>query len=147
MPQMYIRIHVKYPLLLSNFNEAWTFSADFRKILNCQISWKFYQWEPSCSMRIDGHEFSERAQNDTTSLAWRVLPIFEEDTWREYKIAHSVLKTTRTDTFVKFYQAIVLPVLPYETETWTTTQQLRRIDTLQKFRVCRPIAGGTVYYH
>jgi len=31
-------------------------------------------------MRIDGHEFSERAQNDTTSLAWRVLPIFEEDT-------------------------------------------------------------------
>jgi hypothetical protein len=48
------RLHVKYPLFLSEFNETWLFSTDCRKILKNKISWKTVQWEPSCSMRTDG---------------------------------------------------------------------------------------------
>jgi len=29
--KMYIGVHVKYPLFLSDCNESWTFSKDFRK--------------------------------------------------------------------------------------------------------------------
>ena len=33
---MYIGLHVKYPLFLSDFNENWSFKTDFKK--NTQIS-------------------------------------------------------------------------------------------------------------
>jgi len=46
-------IHVKYPLLLSDFNETWIFSIVFLKILKHQISRKPVQLEPSCSMRVE----------------------------------------------------------------------------------------------
>jgi hypothetical protein len=51
---MYIGLHVKYPLLLSDCNETRIFSAYFRRIFKYQISWKSVQWETSCSMRTDG---------------------------------------------------------------------------------------------
>jgi hypothetical protein len=50
---MYIGLYVKYPLFLSAFNETPIFSADLRKFLKCQISWKSVLWEPSCYMRTD----------------------------------------------------------------------------------------------
>jgi len=34
---MYTGIHVKYPLLLSDFRETWIFLADFLKILTCDM--------------------------------------------------------------------------------------------------------------
>ena len=33
---MYIGLHVKYPLILSNFNETWIFPTDIRR--NAEIS-------------------------------------------------------------------------------------------------------------
>jgi hypothetical protein len=36
MSQMYIDLHVKYQLLLSDFSKSWTFLTDFRKTLKYQ---------------------------------------------------------------------------------------------------------------
>jgi hypothetical protein len=57
---MWKRLHVKYPLFLSDFIETWIFVTDFWKASKCQSSWKSVQWESSCSVRTDrwtdGHD-------------------------------------------------------------------------------------------
>ena len=60
--KMYIGVHVRYPLFLSDFHETWIFSTDFRKILKYQILCISAQWEPSYA---DGR--TER-RTDTTKL-------------------------------------------------------------------------------
>jgi len=50
----YLPPTVGYPLLLSGIKENRNFSTEFRKILQYEISRKYVQWEPSCSMRRDG---------------------------------------------------------------------------------------------
>ena len=51
---MWKRHHVKYLLFLSDFNETWIFSTDFRKKLKYKVSSHSMQSEPSCSVRMDG---------------------------------------------------------------------------------------------
>jgi hypothetical protein len=51
MVKKYIGRHIQNPLLLSDFNETWICSTDFRKALRYQILWNFVQWEPSCCRR------------------------------------------------------------------------------------------------
>ena len=58
---MFSGLHVKYLLFLCDINETWIHSTVVQNILKYQISWKFVQWEPSCSMRTDG-------QTDMTKL-------------------------------------------------------------------------------
>jgi len=43
--KMYIGLHVKYQLLLSDIDETLIFSTDFRKILKQQIQLKSVQWQ------------------------------------------------------------------------------------------------------
>ena len=58
---MYIGLHVKYRLFLSDFNETWIFYTYFGKIPKYQISWKSIQLEPICLKRMD-------RQTDMTKL-------------------------------------------------------------------------------
>jgi hypothetical protein len=50
---MYIGLHVRYPLVLFDFNDTWIFLTGIWKNLKYQISWKSVQWEPSSSTRTD----------------------------------------------------------------------------------------------
>jgi hypothetical protein len=67
----YTGLHVYYLLFLSDFNEAWVLSTDFRKLLKYLISWKSARWKLSCSVRKDRHDeanyrlsqICERARN------------------------------------------------------------------------------------
>ena len=54
LSHMYIGIHVKFPLFLSDFKENWIFLTNFRKTLKYKTLWKSVQWELSCCMRTDG---------------------------------------------------------------------------------------------
>ena len=51
---MYIGLHVKYMLFLSDFNETVIFSTGFRIFLKYPISRQSVAWEPSFSMQTGG---------------------------------------------------------------------------------------------
>jgi len=80
---MYIHLHVKYLLFLSDFSETWIFWTDFLKILKNQISWKSVHLEPSSTWRdgqtdlakliVSFRSFGNASKNGTGS--WDVMPI------------------------------------------------------------------------
>ena len=65
LSQIFICLHVKYPFFLSDFNETWISSGDFRKIHKCPFSCNLVQWDPGCSGRLDGRTEGE---TDITKL-------------------------------------------------------------------------------
>ena len=96
---MCIGLYVKCPLFLSNFNEPWIFSTDFRKTVTYKILWKSVQWEPSCSLRKDGQtdeqtgmvklivaftNFSNGLKNVAVNLLtnWTSINFFKNDSKR-----------------------------------------------------------------
>ena len=51
---MYTGLHVKYALVLSDFNETCIFLDRFSKNTKISNSIRSVEWEPSCSIRTDG---------------------------------------------------------------------------------------------
>ena len=77
--KMYIDLHAKYRLFLSDLNETWFFWTDFREILKFKMFWKYVQWEPICSMRTDREADGRTDRNDEAnscfSQFWERAPI------------------------------------------------------------------------
>jgi hypothetical protein len=89
MIKIYIGLHVKYPLLLSDFNETWIFWTDFRKILKYKILWKSFLWETICCTR----------KTDTTKVIGNRKVIL----WTSLKLFNiNVAKLNETSTSFSF---------------------------------------------
>jgi hypothetical protein len=66
---MFIDLHIKYPLLLSDFNETRVFSTGMLETLKYQNSRISVHWQSNCSMRTD--RLTDRptdGQTDVTKL-------------------------------------------------------------------------------
>jgi hypothetical protein len=68
--KMYLGLHVKYQLFLSDFDETWIFSTFFLKIFSYQIYRQPVQWEPSFSMRTDGGTDGQRDMTEIIVVFW-----------------------------------------------------------------------------
>jgi len=62
---MYIVLHVKYPLLLSDYHETWIFSTDFVQIY---LNIKFHNNSSSGSLVILGRRMDERTDRQMDKL-------------------------------------------------------------------------------
>jgi len=90
--KIYICLHAKYPLLLSDFNETWTFSTDIRIILKH----KFHKIRSVAAELFRADTRTERQ----TRRSWESL----------FAILRTRLKTKRSGiTYLLYYCTAVVP--------------------------------------
>ena len=53
----------------------------------------------------------------------------------------------RTETILKIYNTLVLPIFLYGSENWTLTASQRRRTEAAEMKLLRPLAGYTLYVH
>jgi len=109
---MYIGLHVKYHLLLSDFKGTGIFSTDFffSKILKYIISSKCVRWEAGCSLPVDGKSRRDVANTHFSQFCKKPLKksiSFSESTFSVllYRGADKSLARpgTKQATFPTFY--------------------------------------------
>ena len=70
---MYIGLHVKYRLLLSDFNGTWILWTDFRNIFKFKISWKSVLWKLNCYIRTDRRDVTNSRFAQFCESGWKLL--------------------------------------------------------------------------
>jgi hypothetical protein len=95
---LYLSFNAKYPLFLSDLNETWIFSTNFRKVLKYEILCISVQWGPSCFRRTSGRTdmtmlitlFAILRRHLRINLIYvrpdMCQPIFRVITWRVWKL-------------------------------------------------------------
>jgi len=86
------KLHIMYLLFLSDFNENWILQTDFGKILKFKFSSKSVQWEPSCSMRMDGRT--------------------EGRTWKSWQSLFAILRMILKCEVRRFFIKVQYPFVP-----------------------------------
>jgi hypothetical protein len=74
---MYIHLHAKYSLFLSDINKI-EYSRQFRNILKYEILLKSVQWETSCFMRMDRRTDMTNLRN-FAKVPKKIMKIFLEN--------------------------------------------------------------------
>ena len=73
-------------LFLSDFNENWIFSTDFRKMLKYQVLQNSLQWEPNCCMWKDGQTGTTKLIIAFSNFAKVPKIISIHETWKVFLI-------------------------------------------------------------
>ena len=106
---MYIGLHVKYPLLLSDFNATWILLTDLRKIPKYQISWTSVQWEASCSVQTDRQTDRQKGGRKDTQRDMTQLTVFFQNFAnasknRKKMVSHHICRYGNLPISSTFYQ-------------------------------------------
>jgi hypothetical protein len=76
---MYIGLHLKYRLFLSDVIQHWRVLTQFLKIIEYQIQWQSVQWEPRCSMRMNRQITPDEANSHSSQILRTRLKISIKD--------------------------------------------------------------------